>query len=233
MRDVSEPHGETFVVDQRDTPHGLVVLRSCGPHFEIISDGMFLMDTRNGGSERLLVAAALASAERPQSVLLGGLGVGFSLAEALDSNGIEHVTVVELHETIIEWNFTHFSAWMGQRFADERLTIVCDDLANWVLSGDRQFSAICLDVDNGPTWLSVPSNTALYDQKGIAALARRLLPGGVLGIWSADRAIELESTLRHNFEDVSCVEVPVPRGAPDVIYLATRVQTPEGPAPPE
>ena len=214
---------EAHVVDSRETPHGLLVLRRRGAHFEIISDGTFLMDTRNGESERLLVSAALATtATRPASVLLGGLGVGFSLAAALASPDVGHVTVVEIHEAVIAWNRDHFAGWMAQWLADERLSLVCADLVRWVASTEDRFDVICLDVDNGPDWLSVASNAALYDGAGIAALARRLRPGGVLGIWSADRSNRLEEALRRHLDDVTSHEVPVPRGAPDVIYLAHR-----------
>jgi spermidine synthase len=213
---------EGSVIDRRETPHGLLVLRRRGAHFEIINDGMFLMDTRNGESERLLVSAALAAADRPTSVLLGGLGVGFSLAAALAFPGVEHVTVVEIHEAVIAWNRDHFGGWMEPHLADERLSLVTADLVRWVSSTEERFDVIGLDVDNGPDWLSVPSNAALYDGAGIAALARRLRPGGVLGIWSADRSDPLEGALRQHFADVSSREVPVPRGAPDVIYLARR-----------
>lgn len=213
-----EPNG--FVVDERATAHGVLVLRSHGSHFEIISDGMFLMDTRNGDSERLLVSEALSAAARPRSVLLGGLGVGFSLEEALDFPGVDHVTVVELHGAIIDWNRTHFRARMDHRLKDQRLSIVCYDLTRWLQFGDSQFDAICLDVDNGPGWLSVPSNAVLYGEAGIAALARRLRPGGVLAVWSADRSNEFETRLCKQFAEVASVEVPVQRGVPDVIYLA-------------
>lgn len=229
MDDGPDRQREAIVVDQRETPHGRLVLRRCGADFEIISDGMFLMDTRNGESERLLVSAALSAAANPALVLLGGLGVGFSLAEALEFPGVEQVTVVELHETIIEWNRSHFGAWMAHRLTDGRVSIVCDDLSRWLSSGDRRFGAICLDVDNGPSWLSLPSNAALYEEAGLASLSRRLLPGGVLGIWSAERSSELEGSLRHGFEDVSFREVAVPRGAPDVIYLAKKPAEETGP----
>src|SRR5262249_3987932 len=110
--------------------------------------------------------------------------------------------------------------WTAPLLADERLSLVCDDLVAWVASTGERFDAICLDVDNGPDWLSLPSNAALYEGAGIAALARRLLPGGVLSIWSADRSDALEAALRQHFDDVTALEVPVPRGAPDVVYLA-------------
>ena len=210
------------MVDRRQTPHGELVLRRRGAHFEIISDGTFLMDTRNGESERLLVSAALETAARPASVLLGGLGVGFSLAAALASPGVAHVTVVEIHEAVIEWNRDHFGGWMERWLADERLSLVCADLVRWVATTEDRFDVIALDVDNGPDWLSVPSNAALYDGAGVAALTRRLRPGGVLAIWSAARSDRLEESLRQHLDDVSSREVPVPRGAPDVIYLARR-----------
>ncbi len=215
---------ETVLLDEQATAQGLLVLRRSGVDFEIISDGMFLMDTRNGESERRLVSMALEAARPAASVLLAGLGVGFSVEEALDFPGIEHATVVEIHDIVIEWNRTFFGDRMARRLADPRLLVVCDDVTHWIGRDEKQFDAICLDVDNGPDWLSSQSNAMLYGSVGITALTRRLHGGGVLAIWSAERSPQLESRLRAQFDDVSSVEVPVPRGEPNVIYLARRAR---------
>lgn len=215
-----EGEPERRIVDRRDTAHGELVLRRDGDDFEIVHDGMFLMDTRNGESERLLVTAALDMAGEPTSVLLGGLGVGFSLDQAIADDRLERITVVELHPVIVEWNRTHLGERAAERLSDDRVTIVTDDLVDWVDGTDAWFDVICLDVDNGPDWLAVPSNDRLYSGRGIAALAHRLAPDGVLAIWSAARSDALATELGSRFRVVSRIDVEVPRGEPDVIYLA-------------
>src|SRR4051794_8835433 len=93
--------GRPVVIDRRDTARGDLVLRRAGPHFEVIANGTFLMDTRDGRSERALVTAAVAGMARPR-VLLGGLGVGFSLDQALLHDPAE-VVVVEIEPAVLEW----------------------------------------------------------------------------------------------------------------------------------
>jgi len=92
----------TSVVERVTTPRGELVLRQDGEHFEVISNGVFLMDTRDGRSERLLVTAALAAHPEPRSLLIGGLGVGFSLAAAVADSRLREITVVEIEPVLID-----------------------------------------------------------------------------------------------------------------------------------
>ncbi len=209
------------VVDRVDTPRGELVLRRDGEYFEIIGNGTFLMDTRGGESERLLVRAALEGHAGPVRLLIGGLGVGFTLAEALADERIAAVTVVELVPAVIEWQRTHLRGVSGVDLADARLTVVCADLVAWLAAGADAFDAICLDVDNGPEWTVSPENAALYGEAGLRALARRLRPGGTLALWSAAMVPVFEARLRALFADVRAIEVAVPRGEPDVVYVAS------------
>ena len=201
---------------------GELVLRSDGRDFEVISNGVFLMDTRGGASERLLVRAALDRLDRPSPLLLGGLGVGFSLAEALASELVERVTVVEIEPAVVEWNRTHLAARTGDRLGDPRVEVVVADLVEWLGAGRERFGAICLDVDNGPGWPVAERNLAIYGDAGLALLRERLLPGGALGVWSAAAAPEFEGRLRSAFTRVERFFVQVPRGEPDVVYAASR-----------
>jgi spermidine synthase len=103
------------VVEQVAGRHGELVLRTVGNDYEIISNGVFLMDTRNGESERLLARVALRHRREPSHLLIGGLGVGFSLAEAMRSDLLERVTVVEIESAVIEWNRTYLASRSGAR----------------------------------------------------------------------------------------------------------------------
>ncbi len=203
-----------------DTPRGELVLRRDGAHYEIVSNGVFLMDTRNGDSERELVRAAVAPHQGPVRLLLGGLGVGFSLAEALRAPNVGAVTVVEIEPAVVGWHASHLAAFSAGGLAEPRVTVAVADLAGWLAAGADRYDAICLDVDNGPEWTVTPRNAALYGEAGLAALDRRLAPGGTLAVWSAAAAPVFERRLRDRYAEVQVRAVPVPRGEPDVIYLA-------------
>jgi spermidine synthase len=216
------PEDDTTVVEHVVTPRGELVLRRSQAQYEIISNGVFLMDTRNGASERLLVRAALDACRRPRvRVLIGGLGVGFSLDEALRDPAVTEVVVVEVEEAIIRWHTTHFGARASTARADPRTRLVNADLTAWLLDRADQFDAICLDVDNGPEWTVAAGNAVLYSEEGLSLLGRRLVPGGALAVWSAMAAPAFEAALRHHFTSVQVHLVEVPRGDPDHVYVAT------------
>jgi spermidine synthase len=210
------------VVERLATPRGEVVLRARGDHFEIISNGTFLMDTTRGGrSERLLVAAALAAHPGASRLLLGGLGLGFSLHEALCHTGVREITVVEIEPAVIRWHRTHLSRINGPLLDDPRVRVVTADVVRWLDETVETFDAICLDIDNGPEWTVTAGNRALYGAAGLAALRRRLRPGGVLTVWSAVAAPAFAARLRRAFADVAVRSLPVNHGVPDVVYVAT------------
>ena len=206
------------------TARGELVLRREGAQFEIISNGVFLMDTRDGRSERLLAAAALAGRQTPTRVLLGGLGVGFTLAEVLRHDHVTAVGVVEIEPAIVDWQRTHLGRFSGHACEDPRVQLVCADLVGWLPSQrPGGYDVVCLDIDNGPQWTVAPANAVLYTDAGIAVLRRVLRPAGVLAVWSAAADPEFEGRLRDAFDGgVQVRTVAVPRGEPDVVYLAAR-----------
>ncbi len=213
-------------LDRREGPYGEVVLRQRGGDFEIIANGCFLMDPADGRSERLLIQAALdeLTADRP-SVLIGGLGVGFSLAYAVGEPRWGRIAVAEREGAIIDW---HRSGPLGPFSAnaldDPRVTVLHTDLVEYLANGTETYDALCLDIDNGPDWTVTDSNAGLYGTAGLAATQRRLTPGGVLAIWSARPSTAFEAALRTaGFVGVRTVEIPVLRGVPDVVHLARRV----------
>jgi hypothetical protein len=239
------------VLDRRDGPHGEVVLRRHGELLQIIANGTFLMDTSDGRSERLLVESALEELRRhdkPQPpaqpsappatlpstqppraprLLIGGLGVGFSLAAAAAEPAWARIAVVEREEAVIAWHrdggpLSHLSA---EALRDVRTEIVHADLLAYVRrgAGTELFDALCLDVDNGPGWTVTDDNSSLYSPVGLAACAARLAPGGVLAIWSAQAAPTFEDALWNaGFIRVRTQEIPVARGVPDVVHFATK-----------
>lgn len=213
------------VVERREGPYGEVVLRRRGERFEIIENGCFLMDTSDGRSERLLVRAALDALPGSRlSVLIGGLGVGFSLAEAAAEARCGRVTVVERERAVIDWHRSGpLGAFSGHAPADPRVTVVEGDLITHLSESDVTYDALCLDIDNGPDWTVTDSNGTLYSPAGLGACLNRLAPGGILAVWSAQPSARFEDALRRaGFAQVRTIEVPVARGVPDVVHLAAR-----------
>lgn len=231
-------------VDRRSGPYGEVVLRRRGAHHEIIANGVFLMDTSDGRSERLLIRAAakaLDPAATAPAVLVGGLGVGFSLAEAAADPRWGRITVVEREPAVIEWHTgpapeartadpgagaateKHLAYLSGAALADPRVELVEADLLDHLATAPHRYDAVCLDIDNGPDWTVTESNDGLYAPAGLAACRDRLTPGGVLAVWSARPSPAFEAALRSaGFTDVRTEEIPVPRGVPDAVHLAVR-----------
>jgi len=211
---------ETEVLERVQTPRGEIALRRAGDHFEIISNGVFLMDSRGGVSERLLVGAALDAVRPGAQVLIGGLGIGFSLQEAVASGVPAGITVVEREPAIVDWHATHLRRYTAAALADPRVEVVTADLVEWLQDTEREFDAICLDIDNGPEWTVTDGNAFLYGDEGLLLLRRRLRPDSVLAIWSANASAEFAARLRDGFRQVDEHQVPVQRGEPDVVYLA-------------
>ncbi|MEW2223177.1 spermidine synthase [Streptomyces sp. NPDC006990] len=241
---------ETVTLERRSGPYGEVVLRQRGAHFEIIANGCFLMDTSDGRSERLLVRAALDELsqggedhagrtvtpsepadgpDRPAGprLLIGGLGVGFSLAEAAAEPRWGRVTVVEREPAILDWHRGGpLSGISGPALADPRTELVEADLVAYVRraaeTGPR-FEALCLDIDNGPEWTVTDGNSTLYSPAGLTACRAALAPGGILAVWSAQPSSAFEGSLRNaGFCRVRTDEIPVARGVPDVVHFAAR-----------
>jgi spermidine synthase len=175
---------------------------------------------------RTLVDAALAALDdRPDPhVLIGGLGVGFSLAHAAANPRWGRITVVEREPAIIDWHRTGpLSALSAEALADPRTNILETDLVGFVNETCATFDALCLDIDNGPDWTVTDGNHGLYARTGLTSCARVLKPGGVLAVWSAKPSAEFEGSLANaGFQQVRTEEIPVARGVPDVVHLGVR-----------
>lgn len=209
------------VIERALTENGEIQLQKRGSDYEIIFNGTFLMATYNGDSERRLVSTALKAAKNPRSVLIGGLGVGFSLEEALRSGQIERITVVEIEKKIIDWNHTYLAEFSHHGLLDPRVEVVHADFMEWLPGCQERYDVICLDIDNGPDWLVMDKNHQLYSDAGINELLRIINESGAISFWSAARSEIFEQQLGKWFEYIDIHSVHHPRGEPDYIYVAT------------
>ncbi len=214
-------HQSVTVIERATTENGEIQLQRRGSDYEIIFNGTFLMATYNGESEKLLVSQAIEAVKSPRTVLIAGLGVGFSLGEALGYSMLEKITVVEIEEKIIEWNRTHLAEFSNHGLLDPRVEVVQADFIAWMSDCRRKYDVICLDIDNGPDWLVMDNNGQLYDDQGIRSLLNILNESGAVSFWSAAKSDRLEKRLRQWFDKVKIKAVDQSRGEPDYIYVAT------------
>lgn len=158
-----------------------------GTEFTIFAGTIGLMSSRQSGSEEAMarIAAERIGGRKRPRVLIGGLGMGFTLRTALAVFGAEaEITVAELVPEIAgKWARGPLAELHGTSLDDPRLRLVVGDVGATMAEAGR-YDAILLDVDNGPEGLSRPGNDALYSHAGIARAGRALTPGGLLAVWS-------------------------------------------------
>lgn len=209
------------VLERVSTPRGELQLQRRGDAYEVISNGCFLMATYNGRSERAMIDLGLAWNPDIRRVLVGGLGVGYTLRAALDAPGVERVTVVEIEPKVAEWNRGVLAECNGHALDDPRTHLVVDDLAHYLDGAPRPYDLIALDTDNGPDWTVFAQNAALWSPAGLDRLERWLAPRGVLAFWSANPAPAFEALLRRRYGQVGVYPVKAALSAvDDVVYLA-------------
>ncbi|TKT73043.1 spermidine synthase [Afipia massiliensis] len=199
-----------------------------GTEFSIKLGQNELMNSRLSGSEQALATLAcrrIQTRERPR-MLIGGLGMGFTLRAALAVLGPKaEIVVAELVPSVVAWARGEMAEMFGESLTDPRVTIREEDVSQIIRSARAAYDTILLDVDNGPEGLTRESNDALYDLKGLTAARVALRPGGVLAVWSSGPDPRFTQRLRKAGFDVN--EVPVrangPRGgARHVIWTAVR-----------
>jgi len=201
---------------------GELVLRHCAGIFEIRCNGWELMSNRAPRSERAMAGLACAGLPDAPRVLIGGLGMGFSLSAALDAlPASARVLVAELVPDIIEWNRNALAMLAGRPLDDARVSVYCGDVSDLLASTDICFDAILLDIDNGPTTPVYVRASLIYQRDGLALLRRSLVRGGVLAVWAADRSGDFETALTDSRFAWRAVEVSVRDDGPShAVYLA-------------
>ncbi len=177
------------LIDSCDVPDddGVMYLHRRGGEYVIHVDGAELMTNQDHGSEDALadLACDLLADLGHARVLVGGLGMGFTMAAALRRVGRQGVvTVAELMPAVVRWNRDYVGEAARHPLRDRRSRVHVGSVSE-LLGPQAQWDAILLDVDNGPRDLSRAQNSSLYDYEGLLAAGEALAPGGVLGIWSA------------------------------------------------
>jgi spermidine synthase len=217
------------LLDTADVPGGGVQLRLMqrGNEFTIKLGQNELMSSRLFGSEEALATLTcfrLKNLPAPK-MLIGGLGMGFTLRAALKVLGPQaKVTVVELVPAIIAWARGPMAQMTGDCLTEPRVELHEADVVQAVAEG-RDYDAILLDVDNGPEGLTRKSNDALYDLKGLQSAWAALRPGGILAVWSSfpnDKFTRRLKKAGFTTEEIKVRATGSRGGARHVIWVATR-----------
>lgn len=200
-----------------------------GTEFSIRVDGNELMNSRAHGSEEALAELACARIAKCPSptVLIGGLGMGYTLAAARKHLTPQaRVVVAELLPAVVAWNRTFLADLAGHPLDDPRVAVQEIDVALILQSEQKGYDAILLDVDNGPEGLTRPSNDWLYAKGGLAAAHGALKPSGILAVWSASPEPAFSKLLRRTgfkVEEITARSRGSKGGSRHMIWLAERV----------
>jgi spermidine synthase len=199
-----------------------------GTEFSMMLGPNELMNSRLSGSEEALATLACRRLEAVKGphLLIGGLGMGFTLRAALAVLGPKaRITVAELVPAVIAWARGPMAGIFGDSLNDPRVDIRQADVADAIGARASAFDAILLDVDNGPEGLIRKANDALYDPHGLKAIRRALRPGGILAVWSSGSHPAFTRRLRDAGFDVNEVNLRATTrrsGARHVIWFATK-----------
>ncbi len=208
-----------------------LILRRRAGVYEIRCNGWDLMSNRAHASEQELARLALKEVLAPRPhILIGGLGMGFTLRAALDASPPEsRIDVAELLPEIVAWNEGALAMLSGRPLRDKRVGVQLVDVAELMVRRPILYDAILLDVDNGPNAVMYGNNAQLYSRQGVEIARNALAPDGVLAIWSADRSSDFEDQLGGAFFSWRAVDTPARSGWPSplhVIYLAKKSGSP-------
>lgn len=193
--------------------------------FSIMLGNIELMNSRNSKSEEALatlVCERLKALPSPR-LLIGGLGMGFTLRAALRTLGADaKITVAELVPDILTWAQTHMAEIYGNCLDNRRLSLAVADVAEFITPG-AGYDAILLDVDNGPEGLVQEANDALYKRRGLLDARDALKPGGILAVWSITPNTPFTNRLKRAGFDVE-EKIIRAHGTRHVVWLATKVK---------
>lgn len=195
--------------------------------FLIMVNGQELMSSRRYESEKELARLGCAHLKKRKTprILIGGLGMGYTLRQTLDLLGEKaKVVVSELLPAVVDWNREYLGELNGQPLEDKRTEIITGDIFPLLTSSANSFDAILLDVDNGPSAVTDEGNNHLYSPAGIEICRQALRKPGLLGIWSAESSKEFEQLLMSCNFHVRRYRIPLYKGTHTrhaYIFIAT------------
>lgn len=215
------------IIGRAESPDGTVLeLIEHDGAYLINADGLPLMSTRMFHSEEELARLACEDLAPGARVLIGGLGCGYTLREALDRLPKDgRAVVAELVPEIVEWNRGPLAPFANHPLDDARTVLERDDVAAVIRRAQGTFAAIMLDVDNGPSAVVTNTNSWLYSNDGLQAIRRALSEGGCIAIWSAEDDHSFPDRLNRNGFDASRHRVrsrPGRKGPSYVIFVGKK-----------
>lgn len=185
----------------------LVLRRRDDGALELRVNGVFVMDDQETSSEELLASAALEAVRRPDRVLVGGLGLGYTVRALLTDSRLGQVIVAEIEPDLVSWMR---SGLIPSVLDDPRVDVVVGDVRAVVSDlPDASVDAVLLDVDNGPDFLVYNENSAIYTSDFLTTCRAKLRAGGVLTVWSSSSSAALESAVTAVFGKCQVTPVPV------------------------
>ena len=220
-------------IDRARAPDGAeLVLARRGDEWVVRAGGHVLMSSRAHRSEETLAELGLERAARCDTILVGGLGLGFTVRATLErvpENA--RVIVAELSRALVDWNRGPVAELAGRPLEDPRVRLQVSDVADRIAEATRAFDAILLDVDNGPSALVHRRNERLYGEEGVYAAFEALRPGGVLAVWSAGPDERYLASLRRAGFAAEARPVPARPGAAaararHVVFLGVKSDRP-------
>jgi spermidine synthase len=213
---------EYVEIARAESPRGEIVLRerrddNTPTVLELRVNGVYVMDSLETSTERALATAALALVDEPSRVLVGGLGLGFTLHEVLADPRVESCTVVEIEQAVVDWMRDGTVAHGPKVLADARISIVVADVAVALQeAGEAAYDLVLLDVDNGPDYLVHDANDSLYKEPFLHAAQRATAQ--VLAVWSAAEAPQLQAAMEQVFGNATATSYAVRLGERDEHY---------------
>ena len=217
-------------IDRAEVPggEGEVILRKRGTEFSIRTATTELMNSRLHGSEDALAELTCSRILRKtgRRILIGGLGMGYTLASALQhAGGDSLITVAELIPAVVRWNRDHLGHLVGNPLDNDRVSIQQEDVAETISREKSVWDAILLDVDNGPDGLTRKANERLYGLSGLRSAFLALRAGGILSVWSSGTGKQFTRRLEQCQFQTEMVTVRARKpgkGARHTIWLATK-----------
>jgi len=199
------------VIDRASAPDGgELVLHQRGEEFAIRVNGRELMSSRQHGSEeRMAEVACTGLTGKRARVLVGGLGLGYTVRATLERlPSTAEVVVAELVPAVVAWNRGVLAPLAGRPLEDPRVKVETRDVGALLREAEGHYDAVLLDVDNGPEALTQEDNRWLYGERGLASLRRALKPRGVVVVWSASPDHVFSQRLKRMGFDTEVVETP-------------------------